>query len=246
MLLAVDIGNTTITFGVFEEDKLICTFKLLTHKALNTDNYMYLLESNLHEFIGKIDLMVVCSVVPALDDIFKAIAIKINARHKEITIEDKGDLKIMLDDEKELGSDILVGVLMAVKKYKAPLMVIDLGTAITIASVNVKKEMLGGVIMPGMATSYQALFNKAAKLNDVEIETPKNVIGKNTKESLQSGMTYGIASLLDGMIKKIKKEMGEAKVIITGGNALGIIGLLEEKVIYDENLLLEGLLMLSK
>jgi len=152
----------------------------------------------------------------------------------------------MLDDEKELGSDILVGVLMAVKKYKAPLMVIDLGTAITIASVNVKKEMLGGVIMPGMATSYQALFNKAAKLNDVEIETPKNVIGKNTKESLQSGMTYGIASLLDGMIKKIKKEMGEAKVIITGGNALDIIGLLEEKVIYDENLLLEGLLMLSK
>ena len=164
----------------------------------------------------------------------------------EITVKDKGDLKNMLEDETELGSDILVGVLSAMEKYKEPLIVIDLGTAISMAAVNEKKEMLGGIIMPGMTTSYKALFNKAAKLSDVEIAIPKNIIGKNTKESLQSGMTYGFASLLDGMIRKVKKEMGEAKVIITGGNALDIMHLFEEKIIYDENLLLEGLLMLTK
>lgn len=245
MLLAIDIGNTTITFGVFEKNELICKFKLLTHKALNADNYMYLLESNLEEYLGKIKKMVVCSVVPALDDIFRAIALKLNCEHKEITIEDKGSLKIMLDDESELGTDILVGVLIAIKKYKEPLMVIDLGTAISIAAVSKDKEMLGGIILPGMVTSYQALFNKAAKLSNVEIAVPKNVIGKSTKESLQSGMTYGMSALLDGTIRKIKKEMGEAKVIITGGNAHDILPLLEEKVIYDENLLLEGLLMLA-
>jgi len=246
MILTIDIGNTTITFGVFEKERLVHKFKLLTHKTLNTDNYMYLLETNLAGFKDKIEVMVFCSVVPSLDDIFKAIAIKMNVECIEITVQDKGDLKIMLEDETELGSDILVGVLAAIKKYKEPLIVIDLGTAISMAAVNEKKEMLGGIIMPGMATSYKALFNKAAKLNDVEIAVPKNVIGKNTKESLQSGMTYGFASLLDGMIRKVKKQMGEAKVIITGGNALDIMHLFEEKIIYDENLLLEGLLMLAK
>ena len=140
-----------------------------------------------------------------------------------------------------MGADILVGAVGAVNKYQAPVITIDMGTAITICYVNSNKELLGGIILPGIKTSFNALFKKASKLEEVGIEKPKSVVGRDTVSSIQSGMVYGMASTIDGLIRKVKEENGDAKVIITGGESRFILNVLEENVIYDENLLLDGL-----
>ena len=140
-----------------------------------------------------------------------------------------------------MGADILVGAVGAVNKYQAPVITIDMGTAITICYVNSNKELLGGIILPGIKTSFNALFKKASKLEEVGIEKPMSVVGRDTASSIQSGMVYGMASTIDGLIRKVKEENGDAKVIITGGESRFILNVLEENVIYDENLLLDGL-----
>ncbi|MDD4387882.1 MAG: type III pantothenate kinase, partial [Bacilli bacterium] len=148
-----------------------------------------------------------------------------------------------IDNPKQLGADILVGIVGGYCKYGAPLLVIDMGTAIKFFYLNQDKELLGGIIAPGIATSFSNLVSKASKLEGVKIDVPPSIIGKDTVTSIQSAMIYGTASMIDGIIRKIKKEMNndKIKVIITGGESKLIAPFLEEKVIHDENLILEGL-----
>ena len=186
--------------------------------------------------------IIVASVVPQLDKTIERAFEKYLGK-KAIFVGPgiKSGINIKLDNPKQLGADILVGAVGAVNKYQAPVITIDMGTAITICYVNSNKELLGGIILPGIKTSFNALFKKASKLEEVGIEKPKSVVGRDTVSSIQSGMVYGMASTIDGLIRKVKEENGDAKVIITGGESRFILNVLEENVIYDENLLLDGL-----
>lgn len=248
MLICVDIGNTNIVLGVFENEKIKHSFRLQTDIYQTVDEYGIKILQMFNSFeIKKNDIegVIIASVVPQLDMVFIKLFEKyFNKESIFVGPGIKSGINIRLDNPKQLGADILVGAVGAIEKYSSPTIVIDMGTAITFCYVNSNKELLGGIIIPGIKTSFNALFKKTSKLEEVGIEKPKSVVGRDTISSLQSGMVYGMASTIDGLIRKIKKENGEANVVITGGEARFIINVLEEKVIYDENLLLDGLRLL--
>lgn len=248
MILCTDIGNTNIVLGLFESKDSILPiqkWRLHTNTNLTADEYsvkiMQLLEYakiNSTEIEG----IIVSSVVPQLDLVFSNVFQKLfNKKVFFVGPGLKSGIKIKLDNPKQLGADLLVGAVAAVNKYGAPVIVIDIGTAATISYINANKEFLGGVIMPGIKTAYSGLFANTAKLESVKAAKPEKVIGKDTITSIQSGMVFGYASMMDGMIKKIKAEQGDAQVVMTGGETRHILDILEEKVIYDDDLLLEGL-----
>lgn len=245
MLFCIDIGNTNIVIGIYENEKLVESFRLQTDIFQTIDEYGIKISQVLSALnIKKEDIegIIVASVVPQLDKTIERACEKyLDKKVVFVGPGIKSGINIKLDNPKQLGADILVGAVGAVNKYQAPVITIDMGTAITICYVNNNKELLGGIILPGIKTSFNALFKKASKLEEVGIEKPKNVVGRDTVSSIQSGMVYGMASTIDGLIKKVKEENGEAKVIITGGESRFILNVLEEKVIYDENLLLDGL-----
>ena len=248
MLLCVDIGNTSIVLGLYDDNKLLQSFRLQTNIYQTSDEYAIKILSILdNNKINRNDIngIMISSVVPQLDSVFSALCKKyFDIDAKFVAPGIKSGINIRIDNPKELGADLLVGAVGAVNKYGAPIIVIDMGTAITLVYVNKDKELLGGAILPGLKTSFNALFQKASKLEEVGIAKPNKVIGRDTVSSIQSGMTYGLASMLDGIIKKMKEEQGEAKVVLTGGEARFIITSMEEEAIYDENLLLDGLRIL--
>ncbi|MDD4000647.1 MAG: type III pantothenate kinase, partial [Bacilli bacterium] len=190
--------------------------------------------------------VIIASVVPGLDIIFEKMINKyLGLEALFVGPGVKSGIHIRTDNPKQLGSDILVGVVAAYYKYGAPAIIIDMGTAITLFYVDEDKELHGGVIVPGIRTSYAGLFSKTSRLEEVRPEKPLNVIGKDTVTCIQSGMLYGTTSMLDGLIRKMKKEIGKnAVVVLTGGEALAIKDFLEEDVIYDQHLVLDGLRMI--
>lgn len=247
MILCVDIGNTNIVIGLFENEtsKVSNKWRIHTDANLTSDEYgikIAQMMSFANLKIEDISGVIISSVVPQLDSML-AIMVEKYFKKSAIFVGPglKSGIKIKLDNPKQLGADLLVGAVAAVNKYDTPVIVIDMGTATTLTAVNDKKELLGVVIMPGIKTAYSGLFQKASKLEHVKVAAPSSVIGRDTVTSIQSGMVFGMASMIDGMIRKIKKESGEAKVVITGGEARYILPLLEEKVIFDDDLLLDGL-----
>ena len=249
MLLCIDIGNTSIVLGLYKDNKLIESFRLQTNIYTTGDEYIIKISSVLNDLGYKkedVSGIIISSVVPQLDSEFKIAFKKFFGIDPMFIVPGiKSGINIRIDNPKELGADLLVGAVGAVNKYSAPTIVIDMGTATTLSYINNKCEFLGGIILPGIKTGYNALFNKASKLEEVGIKKPDNVIGKGTVTCIQSGMIYGTSSMIDGLIRKIKKEYNDdCKVVITGGDARYIIDSLEEEVIYDENLLLDGLLII--
>ena len=249
MYLCVDIGNSNIVLGIFDDkDQKICDFRLSTKRYLTIDEFaMYFM--NALKFndvdVKAIDGAIVSSVVPELDNTIK------EAFQKYLNVEAlfvgpgiKSGINIKLDNPKQLGADLLVGAVGAVNKYQAPVLVIDIGTAMTITFVNEKKEFIGGAIMPGIRTAFSNLIDKASKLEDVSFEDVDTLIGHNTKDCIQSGMIFGWCSMIDGMIDKYQKELGDFKVVLTGGEARYLVKHLEHEVTYDDNLLIDGLQLL--
>lgn len=245
MLLAVDIGNTNIVFGLFENDNFLTSFRLETNYSKTIDEYgirfIEMIRFNNYK-IEEVKGIIISSVVPQLDSIFEKMFIKyLKTKPMFVGVGTKTGINIKLDNPKQLGADILVGVVAAYSKYPTPLIVIDMGTATTFAYLNSKKEMLGGIILPGIKTSFSSLIQKTSRLEEVKVDIPNNIIGRDTVSSIQSGMIYGTVSMIDGLIRRIKKAEGEAVVVITGGESRYVINYLEEKVNYEENLILDGL-----
>lgn len=245
MLLCIDIGNTNIVLGVYDNEKLLNSFRLETNYHKTIDEYglkfIEMMKYMGHE-LKEIDGVVIASVVPQLDGIFaKMINKYIQIEPLFVNAGIKTGINVKIDSPKQLGADILVGAVATIVKYKAPAIVIDMGTAITFTYVNENKELLGGIIVPGIKTSYNSLIKKTSRLEEASIERPRSVVGKDTVSAIQSGMIFGTGALIDGLIKQLKKEKGECPVIITGGEVHYILGALEEKVYYEENLMLEGL-----
>jgi type III pantothenate kinase len=246
MLLAIDAGNTNITLGVFQGAQLLTSWRLTTDRLRTADEYGVQLRG-LFELAGMnvadVEGIVVACVVPQLNLTLQRMAeryIELDAMFVDHT--SNTGLKIMYEDPSELGADRIVDAVAAVEKYGAPCIVVDFGTATTFNAINSKREYLGGVIAPGITTSAAALFARAAKLPPVEIKQPGSVIGASTVAALQSGIYYGYASLIDGLIGRMLESMeGTPKVIATGGLAPLIKDASQYIYDTDETLTLDGL-----
>jgi type III pantothenate kinase len=246
MLLAIDAGNTNITFGVFRGEDLIAQGRIVTDHAKHSDEYVADLEDLFQSeclHLNKIDAVVIASVVPPLDQTLELICqrgFQLSPLFVNHTV-DTG-LKILYDAPADVGADRIADAVAAVTKYGAPCIVVDFGTATTFNAVNAEREYLGGVIAPGLMISAEALFQRAAKLPRVEIKRPEKVIGSSTVGAMQSGLYHGYAGLVDGVLEKMIAEMNAVpRVIATGGLAplIADASRFIEKI--DSTLTLDGL-----
>ncbi len=222
MLLAIDIGNTNIVVGVFQGEKLLATWRMATAIHKMEDEYGALLLNlmplrNIN--VKDITEAIVCSVVPPLQQTFEQLCRKFfNIEPLVIEAGVKTGIRIAMDNPKEVGADRVVNAAAAHHMYGGSLIVIDLGTATTFDAVSKDGDYLGGAIAPGVKIAAEALFTRTAKLPQVELEAPRRAIGKNSIAAIQSGVIFGYVGLVDGLVARIKKEMGgEVKVIATGG-----------------------------
>ena len=250
MLLAIDIGNTNIVVGLLDNSNLLYSFRLNTDKKGNID-----LITNINLMLDKLNLgldsildSIVSSVVPELTDkIVSNLYAILSKKPYVVDSNIKLNIGIKIDNPCSLGSDRICDAACVVEEYKTPAIIIDMGTATTISIIDDNKNYIGGMIIPGIKTSLDALSSNASKLPHITLEEPENLIGKNTIDCMKSGIIYGNACLIDGLIKKIKEELNfDFTIISTGGLARYIIKHSSYDIKYDENLLLKGLYHIYK
>ena len=250
MLLAIDLGNTNTVFGVYDaNDQLIMHWRLSTQKERTVDEYGILLR-NLFALekidAKKIRRVIIASVVPPLDPVLHEMVSSYFSVDPLFVTHENAGIPVLYDDPREVGADRIVNAVAVVHKYGNPSIVVDFGTATTFDAITAAGEYLGGVIAPGIVISAEALYEHAAKLPRIEIQKPARVIGTSTIGSMQSGLFYGYVALVDGIITRMKKELGpNARVIGTGGQAPFICQ--ETKLIetVDPNLTLDGLQLVA-
>lgn len=249
MLLAVDVGNSNLLLGLFSGAKLTAHWRLTTSRTQTVDEFGFLLTGLLaqHGLDGKkIDGAIVASVVPPMDAVIRAALERLCGKAPLFVGPGlKTGMPILYDAPADVGADRIVNAVAGFERHGGPLIVVDFGTATTFDVVSAKGEYLGGIICPGLAISAEALFARAARLPRVEIRPPARLIGNTTVGSMQSGLYYGYAALVNGLLERLQAELGgKAKVIATGGMAAlmapEIPGLLEQ----DEMLTLTGLRLL--
>lgn len=248
MIFTIDVGNTNIVLGVVDETNLIESFRIRTDWRKTSDEYaIMILEFISYLKIKREDIKgaIICSVVPSLNPILELMLKKhFNITPLFVGPGLKTGIELHMPNPREVGPDILVGLVAAGNKYGFPTIAIDMGTATTLAYCDKNKTFYGGIIICGIKTAFNELVSKTSMLQNVAFIAPKQVINPGTVEALQSGAVYGYACMIDGLIRKIKAERGEATVVLTGGEARIIKDYLEEKVIYDDDLVSEGLIML--
>ncbi len=224
MLLAIDIGNTDISLGVFEGEELRATWHMATSIHRRGDEYGALLLNLLHQQgldTSDIKEIALCSVVPPListfDELFQRY---FHISPLVVGAGVKTGVRIRMDNPREVGADRIVNAAAAHHLYGGPVIVTDLGTATTFDTVSKEGDYLGGAIAPGIITAAEALFTQAAMLPRVELTRPKRAIGTNTIAAMQSGIIFGYVGLIEGIVARIQQELGEkAKVVATGGVA---------------------------
>jgi type III pantothenate kinase len=251
MLLAVDIGNTSITMGVFDGEKLRATWHVATGVHRMPDEYASLLLSLMrHQGLATADIKAVamCSVVPPLISTFEELFRRyFNIEPLVVGAGVKTGVSIRMDNPREVGADRIADAAAAHHLYGGPVIIIDLGTATTFGIISKEGAYIGGIIATGIATAAEALFTRTAQLPRVELAPPKHIIGTNTVAAIQSGIIYGYASLVEGMLARIQKELGvKAKVVATGGYA-GLIAKETKAIdVVNPDLTLIGLRLISE
>jgi type III pantothenate kinase len=224
MLLAIDIGNTNITLGAFEGEHLRATWRMATGVNQMADEYASLLLNLMHhQGIEASDIkdVALCNVVPPLTTTFIDLSQRyFQAMPLVVGAGVKTGVRIRMDNPREVGADRIADAAAAHHLYGGPLIIIDLGTATVFGIVSREGDYIGGIIATGIATAAEALFARTAQLPRVELTHPKRVIGTNTVSAMQSGIIYGYASLVEGMLSRIEQELGEkSTVVATGGYA---------------------------
>ncbi|HHW95068.1 MAG TPA: type III pantothenate kinase [Mogibacterium sp.] len=256
MLLAIDVGNTNIVFGVFKGREMIDSWRMATDNKRSADEYGVLIDSMFrHDGIDPKDVkdVIISSVVPSLLFTMEHMCLKFFDTNP-IVVETgiKTGLKIKYDDPRQVGSDRIANSVAAFTKYRNNLIVIDFGTATTFCCISADGSFIGGAIAPGLKTSAVALFEHTAKLPNVDLEIPGKYICKNTNEGMQSGLIYGHMGFTEHMVAGMKKEMSEEldckpediKVIATGGMATMIESGVDCIDVIDRRLTLDGLQIL--
>ena len=224
MLLVIDAGNTNTSLGVFEGAELVAHWRLTTNPARTVDEYG-VHARNLFELaqldFKAIDAIAICSVVPPLNYTLRRMAeVYFNLTPLFVDHTINTGLKILYQPASDVGADRIVDAVAAIEKYGAPCIVVDFGTATTFNAINERREYLGGVITPGIMISSEALFARTSKLPRVDIRRPQKVVGSSTIEAMQSGLYYGYAGLVDGVLERMIEELGtKPRVIATGGLA---------------------------
>lgn len=246
MILAIDAGNTNILLGGIDGSTIHFQARVSTGLG-KTDAEYAVLFKNILELYGiraaDVEGSIISSVVPPLTNVLINV-LSLLTRKKPLVVGPgvKTGLNILIDNPGQLGSDIVVASVAAMQKYPKPFIVLDLGTATTLSVVDASGNFQGVVIYPGIMVSFEALTSHTSQLPRISFEEPRSVIGKNSVDSMQSGLIYGNAAMLDGLIERIEEELGSsATVIASGGFADRIIPHCKKEIIYDEKLILEGL-----
>lgn len=223
MLLAIDVGNTTITIGVFEGERLRATWRIGTDHQRLADEYSVILLGLLaaeRVGVGEITDAALVSVVPDLVPIFEVLCRqRLGVKPLVVGTGTRTGVRILYDSPRDVGADRVADVVAATKLYgPPPLIIVDLGTGLVFDAVSAAGDYLGGAIAPGIGVASEALFERAAKLYPVELTRPPSAIGKNTVGCIQSGLLFGYVGLIEGMVARFKQELGgSAKVVGTGG-----------------------------
>ncbi len=253
MLLVIDVGNTQTVMGVYDGADLLVSWRLSTDIRKSGDEFWVILRNLFREAgldTSSVDGVCVSSVVPPLQSMLEEVCARY-FKCEPVVVEPgiKTGLSILYDNPREVGADRIVNAVAGIDLYGCPLIIVDFGTATTFDAVSAKAQYLGGAIVPGISISAEALFQRTAKLPRVELVAPKTVIGKDTASSIKSGLIFGYAELVDGMVRRIRKEMeGVPRVIATGGYAAEIakhsdeieevnplITLVGLRIIYEKN-----------
>ncbi len=246
MILAIDVGNTNIVLGAVDNGKTRFVSRISTDKNKTEDEYAVQIKI-LTELNGispeNYEGGIISSVVPQLNNVLlRACEMVISHRPFIVGPGIRTGLNILIDNPAQLGSDIVVGAVAALAKYPRPLIVIDMGTATTIGVIDQEGNYRGGVIIPGVKVSMESLTGKAAQLQGISLESPKKTIGTNTIDCMRSGMIYGNAAMIDGMIDRMSREIeGKPSIVATGGLAKAVIPYCEHDIAIDDDLLLHGL-----
>ena len=251
MLLAIDIGNTNLVIGCIENDNILFKARIATDRLRTSDQYGVEIKNMLEAYgvqIKDIDDCIISSVVPPVFNSVKTGVIKIIGKQPMVVGPGlKTGINIQVDVPSQVGSDRIVIAVAALAEYKAPLILMDLGTATTIEVVEPENTYLGGVIIPGVKVSLDALTSRAAQLPGISLDKPKNVIGKNTVDCMRSGMIYGTAAMIDGLLDRMEEELGHTSTYVaTGGMAQFITPLCKHDIILEKDLLLKGLNIIYK
>ncbi len=246
MFLAMDIGNTNIMIGIYDKDCLVAHWRLGTDRCRTTDEYGLMLRqlfSVSHIKVEEIEKVILGSVVPPLTTIIlQTIENYLKVPFLLVDYKTKTGITIKVDNPEGVGADRIINGVAGLAFYGSPLIVVDMGTAITFDYFSAQREYLGGAIVPGMGIAMEALFQRAAKLPRVEMKAPEQVVANNTVACMQSGLVYGYASLIDGLVEKMWQERGEkTHVVVTGGMASIIKPHCHVVEYADEMLTLEGL-----
>lgn len=246
MLLAVDVGNTESVFGVYDGEELLARWRISTEASKTADEhaalFRTLLDSAGIDFRG-IDAVCMSCVVPPMQGALEEMALNLfGTRPLVVGPGIKTGLSILYDNPREVGADRIVNAVAAYEEHGGPTVIVDIGTATTFCAISAHGEYLGGAIAPGLGIAAQALFSRAAKLPRVAFVRPKNVIGKDTVSSIQSGLINGYIELVDGMVRKVSGELGGNPAVIGTGGLIDIIAEHSSTIQHVDHLLtLKGL-----
>ena len=248
MILALNIGNSNITFGGYTPDgKLVFSSRLFADTALSSDELLYKIVNMLALYGAEpqqITAVIFSSVVPPINFMMtKALTRLLGEPPMVVGPGVKTGLNIRMEVHNQLGADLVANAVAALEKYAPPIIMIDMGTATTISYISAKRSYEGGLMFPGVRLSLDALSDHTAQLPDISLQHPKQLIGKNTEDCMRSGIVYGTAGMLDGIIDRIREMLpGEQPTIVaTGSNAPVIVRYCRNKVYYDKYLLMNGL-----
>ena len=254
MVLAVDVGNTNIVVGCAqrtESDRMIFAARISTNRNSTEIEYAMSIKTIL-ELNGispdDIEGAIISSVVPPVTLTLKT-AIKLVTGCDALVVGPgiKTGLSIVIDNPAQLGADLAVAAVAGINKYPLPLIIIDMGTASTVSVVDENRNYVGGMIMPGIVTALESLTERTSQLPRISLDAPKRIVGTNTVDCMKSGMLYGTAAALDGIILRINELYGRKHTVIaTGGLSATVVPLCREEIIHDADLLLKGLMIIYK
>ena len=251
MILTVDVGNSNIVLGGIREDEIAFEARLRTDATKTSDEYCIDLKMILEVYHIKADEIegsIIASVVPQVLNSMKTAIVKLTGKQPLVVGPGlKTGLNIAIENPSQAGADLVVGCVAALREHKAPMIIVDMGTATTMIVVDKNQAMIGGCIMPGVKISMDALTDRTALLPGLQLDQPKKAIGRNTIDCMRSGLMMGAACMIDGMIDRMEEELGyETTVIATGGIAKFVLPMCRHSIIYDKDLLVKGLAALYR
>ena len=249
MILAVDIGNSNIVLGGVREKEILFQARIVTDHIKTSDQYCAELKTMLDLFgvsAQEIEGSIVASVVPPVLNSFRTAIRKLTGKSCLVVGPGlKTGLNILIDNPAQTGADLVAGAVAALREYQPPLIVVDMGTATTISVLDQNGSLIGGCVCPGVKISLEALTSRTALLPGISLDQPKKAIGRNTIDCMRSGIMYGNAGMIDGILEHMEEELGDpATIIATGGLSRFVVPLCKHKIIYDDALLLKGLMII--